>query len=56
MKESFPGEVICHPISGYLLGCMNTELFNKCPNMTSSVECDGLKEYASSCQIPVKFV
>jgi hypothetical protein len=55
MKGSFPGEVICHPISGYLLGCMNTELFYRCPNMTSSVECDGLREYASSCHIPVKY-
>lgn len=55
MKASFVGEIICHPISGYLLGCMNTELFKRCPNMTQSVECNALQQYTVSCHIPVKY-
>lgn len=53
MKASFAGEIICHPISGYLLGCMNTELFKRCPNMTQSVECNALQQYSSTCHISI---
>lgn len=55
MKASFAGEIICHPISGYLLGCMNTELFKRCPNMTQSVECNALQQYSVNCHISVKY-
>lgn len=55
MKASFVGEILCHPISGYLLGCLNTELFKRCPNMTQSVECNALQQYTASCHIPVKY-
>jgi len=55
VKSSFGGEIICHPVSGYFLGCMTTESFKRCPNMTQSVECNALQTYAASCQIPQKY-
>lgn len=54
MKPSFEGEVICHPISGYVFGCMNTELFKRCPNMTQSDSCSALQSYSENCHISVK--
>lgn len=54
MAASFDGEVICHPISGYVFGCMNTELFKRCPNMTQSEGCEALRTYSESCHISVK--
>ena len=54
-KATFPGEIICHSISGYIFGCLQTELFRKCPNMTESTECDALQQYASDCHIGVKY-
>jgi hypothetical protein len=51
MKPSFEGEIICHPITGYVLGCINTEMFKRCPNMTESVECNQLQQYSHNCHI-----
>lgn len=55
MNVSFAGEIICNPISGFVLGCMNTELFRRCPEMTDSSECSELKNYTMYCQIPPKY-
>lgn len=55
MKATFAGEVLCHPISGYVLGCVNTEVFRRCPNMTESVECSALKNYSSTCHISSRY-
>ena len=52
---TFSGEIICHPISGYIFGCLQTELFRKCPNMTESTECEALQQYANECHIGVKY-
>jgi hypothetical protein len=54
-KKSFEGEILCHPITGYVIGCMNTEMFKRCPNMTQSVECNALKSYASDCHLSFKY-
>lgn len=27
---SFPGERICHPVSGFILGCIDAEMFKVC--------------------------
>lgn len=56
MGASFDGEVICHPISGYVFGCMNTELFKRCPNLTESNDCSALQQYSANCHISVKYM
>lgn len=55
LKSSFEGEIICHPVAGYVLGCINTELFKKCPNMTQSVECNALQQYSNNCHVNIKY-
>jgi hypothetical protein len=50
-RVSFAGEVICHPVSGYIFGCLQTELFRHCTNMTESQECEALQSYANECHI-----
>lgn len=54
-SATFSGEIICHPISGYVFGCLQTELFRRCPNMTESAECEALQQYASECHIGVNY-
>lgn len=55
MKATFAGEIICNPISGYVLGCINTELFRRCPDPTDSSECSDLRNYTMYCQVPPKY-
>ncbi|KAG5668936.1 hypothetical protein PVAND_016843 [Polypedilum vanderplanki] len=54
-KTTFVGEVICHPVSGYIFGCLQTELFRRCTNMTESSECEALQQYASACHLSIKY-
>lgn len=54
--KTFDGEVVCHPVSGYVIGCLNTVLFTKCPNMTETTECEGLKTYAMNCQLGYSYI
>lgn len=56
MEASFNGEVLCHPISGYVFGCMHTELFKRCPNLTESNECSALQQYSANCHLSVKYM
>lgn len=50
-SKSFDGEIICHPISGYIFGCLQTEIFVKCTNFTASADCDALQQYAMGCHL-----
>ncbi|CRL08237.1 CLUMA_CG020862, isoform A [Clunio marinus] len=55
MRPSFPNEILCHPISGYLLGCINTEMFRRCKNIAQSSDCSNLQKYAENCHISMKY-
>lgn len=49
MRTTFPDEILCHPQSGFLLGCLDTELFKRCPNLTQTSDCQMLQQYTQNC-------
>jgi hypothetical protein len=38
LPPSFDGEMVCHPISGYMMKCLSQELFKSCPDKMSKFE------------------
>lgn len=56
MRSTFPGEILCHPQSGFMLGCLDTELFKRCPNLTQTSECQSLQQYSQTCFLTPRYI
>jgi hypothetical protein len=47
---SYPA-INCHPISNFVLSCVESEIFQRCPNLKPDPECTALQTYSKNCQI-----
>lgn len=46
-----PGEKICHPMSGFMMGCIIGQVYKNCPadKYTAGKECDAIKAHVDKC-------
>lgn len=46
-----PGEKICHPMSGFMMGCVTGQVYKNCPadKYTVNKECDEIKAHVDKC-------
>ena len=44
-------EQICHPISGFLIGCVTGQIYKNCPTnkYKAGEECDKIKTFVDDC-------
>ncbi|GAB0096994.1 hypothetical protein DMENIID0001_125820 [Sergentomyia squamirostris] len=54
MPPTHSGEKFCNPMAGYLMGCLHSYLFQKCPDnlWQSTEECNAVKIYQERCPHP----
>ena len=56
LRTTFPGEILCHPQSGFMLGCLDTELFKRCPSLTQTSDCLLLRDYSQNCFLTPRYI
>lgn len=39
-----------------MLGCLDTELFKRCPNLTQTSECQSLQQYSQTCFLTPRYI
>lgn len=46
-----PGEKICNPMSGFMMGCVTGQVYKNCPadKYTAGKECDAIKAHVDKC-------
>lgn len=51
MPPSPNGAKMCNPVSGFLLGCVNGQIFKNCPadKFTANDDCNKIKEFVNKC-------
>ncbi|XP_055686050.1 uncharacterized protein LOC129791738 [Lutzomyia longipalpis] len=54
MPPTQSGRKFCNPMAGYLMGCLHSYLFQKCPESlwTNSQECRDVMAYQERCPMP----
>lgn len=51
VKAAAPGEKVCNMVSGFMIGCINGQVFKNCPKdkYTADASCDAIKAFADKC-------